>query len=327
MTGSGTQSAARPRPATDPFAPRPLLLYLAPRYWGLWLALAAMRASTLLPYPLQAGLGRSLGRLMHKVFRQRRLIANRNIELCFPKLDREARREAVSAHFESLGLTLIEMALGWWASDRKIERLMTLEGMEHLEAALAGGKGAILVTAHFTSVEASGRLFAKVAPPFMAMYRTNNNPLIDEILRRGRLKSAAGVIAKDDVKTMLRTLKKNTPVLYAPDQSYNRKLSALVPFFSVPAMSNIATSQIAKMTGAPVLPYLPLRLPDNRGYLLSILPPIDGFPSDDPAADTERYHRVIEDHIRKDPSQYYWVHRRFKGRPEPHADSYRELSE
>jgi len=222
-------------------------------------------------------------------------------------------------------LSLIEMALGWWASDRKIKRLMTVEGLEHLEAALARGKGAILVTAHFTSVEASGRLFAEAAPPFKAMYRTNKNAFLDEILRRGRLKTAAGLIAKDDVKTMLRTLKANTPVLYAPDQSYRRKLSALVPFFTVPAMTNVATSQISKLSGAPVLPYLPLRLPDNKGYLLSILPPIDGIPSDDPAADAERYHHIVEEHIRKDPSQYYWVHRRFKGRPGPWPDPYQNL--
>ena len=126
---------------------------------------------------------------------------------------------------------------------------------------------------------------------------------------------------------MLRALKTNTPVLYAPDQSYRRKLSAIVPFFSVPAMTNIATSQIARMTGAPVLPYLPLRLPDNKGYLVSILPPIEGFPSDDPVADAERYHHIIEDHIRKDPSQYYWVHRRFKYRPDPWPDPYKNMSE
>lgn len=262
---------------------------------------------------------------MHALLRKRRLIANRNIELCFPEMDRAARLQMVKAHFESLGMSLMEMALGWWASERKIKRLMALEGMENLEAALAKGKGAILVTAHFTSVEASGRLFAKAAPPFKAMYRTNKNGLLDEILRRGRLKTAAGIIAKDDVKTMLRTLKTNTPVLYAPDQSYRRKLSAAVPFFSVPAMTNTATSRIAKLVGAPVLPYLPIRLPDDKGYLLSILPPIEGIPSDDPAADAERYHNVIEEHIRKDPSQYYWVHRRFKGDSWP--DPYQNLSE
>lgn len=306
---------------------RSLVTFLAPKYWGIWCVFGIMRASAGLPYGAQIHLGRMLGKAMYAVMGQRRRVADRNIELCFPELDTVGRTQLVKAHFQSLGLSLMEMALGWWASDRKISRLMTVEGVEYLEAALAKGKGAILVTAHFTSVEASGRAFAKVAPPFMAMYRTNRNPFLDEILRRGRLKSAAGVIAKDDVKSMLRALKANTPVLYAPDQRYGRKLSALVPFFSVPAMTNVATSQLARLSGAPVLPYLPLRLPDNKGYLLSILPPIDGFPSGDAVADTQRYHAIVEAHIRKDPAQYYWVHRRFGRRPDPLPDPYENLGE
>lgn len=313
--------------ATQELQRKPLYRFIAPRYWGVWLLVAVMRASCWLPYPAQIRIGRGIGRLMHRALKKRRLIARRNIELCFPDVDGQAHDEMVREHFESLGACLVEMALGWWGSERKLERLMRVEGTEHLEAALAAGKGAILVTAHFTSIEASGRAFSKVAPPFRAMYRPNNNPLLDELLRRGREKTAESVIAKDDVKTMLRTLKNNTPVLYAPDQSYNRKWSGIVPFFSIPAMSNVATSRIAKMTGAPVLPYLPLRLPGDKGYLLSILPPIENFPSDDPIADTLRYHEIIEAHILKDPSQYWWVHRRFKGRPENYPDLYDNLGE
>ena len=311
----------------DRMARRPMHLFLSPRYYGMWFALGLMRASTWLPYPLQVRFGRLLGRLLHKALKKRRLIANRNIELCFPELDRHARREVVRSHFESLGLSLIEMALGWWGSQRKIDRLMTIEGLEHLEKALEQGNGAILLTAHFTSVEASGSLFKRLAPPFKAMYRTNKNPFLDEVLKRGRLKSTDGLISKNDVKTMLRTLKSNTAVLYAPDQGYRRKPNAVVPFFSVPSLTNVATSQIARLTGAPVLPYLPIRLPDNQGYLLSILPPIEDFPGDDPATDAEKYHHIIEDHIRRDPSQYYWVHRRFKTDEGLWPDPYLDLSE
>lgn len=306
----------------DPFSRRPFYRFLAPQNWGIWLLLGLLRASAILPYRLQAALGRSLGRLLCRALPKRRHIAAVNIGLCFPELTPAEQHDLVKAHFEALGLSLIEMAIGWWSSDRKIRRLMTVDGIEHIEAALEKGHGAILITAHFTSVEASGRLFKMLAPPFMAMYRTNRNPFLDEILRRGRLKSATGVIAKNDVKTMLRTLRKNIPVLYAPDQSYKQKLSAVVPFFSVPSMTNIATTQISKMTGAPVLPYLPFRKIDGSGYTLTILPPIKGIPSDDPVADSERYHAIIEAHIRKDPAQYYWVHRRFKDRPEPFDDPY-----
>lgn len=311
--------------AQDEIRRHPLYEFLGPRYWGIWIVIGIMRAGCWLPYPIQMKLGRGIGRLLYRLAGKRRLIARRNIELCFPDLDKAEQAAMTREHFESLGACLMEMALGWWGSDRQHERLMRVEGIEHLHEALEHGNGAILLTAHFTSIEASGRLFKTMSPPFKAMFRPGKNPLFNEMLRRGREKSAYGVIAKDDVRTMLKTLKRNMPVLYAPDQSYGMKWSALVPFFGVPAMSNVATSRISRMTGAPVLPYLPLRLPDDGGYVLSILPPIDGFPSDDPSADTLRYHQVLEEHILKDPSQYWWVHRRFKNRPEPLPDAYGDL--
>lgn len=304
---------------------RSLARFLGPKFWHVWFGLGVMRLSCLLPYAVQIRLGRQLGRLLHRVLSKRRMVALRNIQTCFPELDEFAHRAMVREHFESLGASAVEMALGWWAADEKLERLMTLEGTEHLTKALASGKGAILLSAHFTTMESSGRMLSKHGAPFRAMYRPGKNALVNEMLKRGRERSAAAVIAKDDVRTMLRTLRANTPVWYAPDQAYRGKQSALVPFFSVPAMTNIATSQIARITGAAVLPFLPLRLPDDKGYLLTIHPPLENFPSDDAVADTAAFNRIIEEHIRKDPSQYFWVHRKFKGRPDPYPDIYENL--
>lgn len=304
---------------------RPLSSFLSPRFGYVWVGLGIMRASCVLPYRVQIRLGRALGRLLYWALPERRMIALRNIETCFPEFDGDRQQEIVKEHFESLGASSVEMALGWWASDQKLERLMILEGAEHVTKALAGGRGAILLSAHFTTMECSGRILAKRIGPFRAMYRPGKNALVNEMLKRGRERSAAAVIAKDDVRTMLKTLKQNTPVWYAPDQAYQRKQSALVPFFNVPAMTNVATSRIAKMSGAPVLPYLPLRLPGDSGYLLTILPPLEDVAGEDPVADAAAFNRILENHIRKDPSQYFWVHRKFKGRPDPYPDIYENL--
>ena len=91
-------------------------------------------------------------------------------------------------------------------------------------------------------------------------------------------------------------------------------------------MTTVATSQFAKLTGAAVVPYFPRRLPDGSGYLMVFDPPLEGFPSDDPIADTRRLNRLLEAHIRTCPEQYYWVHRKFKGRPSPHPDIYAQAS-
>jgi KDO2-lipid IV(A) lauroyltransferase len=73
-----------------------------------------------------------------------------------------------------------------------------------------------------------------------------------------------------------------------------------------------------------VVPFFPRRLPDGR-YHLTILPPLENFPSDDPVADTRRYVQVLEQHIQRCPEQYFWVHRKFKNLPEPYPDYYADL--
>jgi KDO2-lipid IV(A) lauroyltransferase len=123
---------------------------------------------------------------------------------------------------------------------------------------------------------------------------------------------------------MIRSLRNNRAVWYAPDQSYNRKGSEPIEFFGVPAMHTTATSTLARLGDALVVPFFPRRLEDST-YELIVLPAFDGFPSDDPVADTKRYVAVLEDHIRSCPEQYFWIHRKFKDLPDGYPDYYADL--
>jgi KDO2-lipid IV(A) lauroyltransferase len=254
----------------------------------------------------------------------RRAIVRRNIELCFPDLTPGERDALATRHFEALGMSLIEMGLGRWASDRTHAKIARLEGLEHLQEALERGKGVILLSAHFTTLEISGRLLAMNCPPFDAVYRKNRSEFITELQRTGRERSADETIEKRDIKSMVRRLREGRPVWYAPDQSYDRKGSAVIPFFGVPAMHTTATSTLARLGDAVTLPYFPRRLGDGS-YLHTILPPLPDFPGDDPVEDTRKYLSVLEDHVRSCPEQYFWIHRKFKNLPEGYDDYYADL--
>jgi KDO2-lipid IV(A) lauroyltransferase len=262
--------------------------------------------------------------MAHRIGTKRRAITRRNIELCFPELSEGERDELVLQHFEALGASLMEMALGRWASDRKMLAITDVKGAEHIQQTLDKGYGVILLCAHFTTLEASGRAFSLQSPPFDAVFRRFRSPFATEILAGTREKSVRNLIEKNDIKRMVRSLRDGIPVWYAPDQSYHLKQSALIPFFGVPAMTNIATTTLAKLGQAKVIPFLPRRLPQG-GYELRILPPIEGVPSDDPIEDTKKIMAVIERHIRQCPEQYYWVHRKFKNRPDSLPDVYADL--
>lgn len=303
---------------------KPLHRFRAPKYWPIWLGLGVLRLVCLLPHGLALGTGRLLGRLAYALAGERRGIVRRNIELCFPELSAGERDALVRRHFEALGMSLIEMGLGRWASDSHLEALTTIEGLDHLRAALAAGKGVILLSAHFTTLELSGRVLGLNCPPFDAVYRRNRSDFITELLRTGRERSAAATIEKRNIKAMVRSLRQGRPVWYAPDQSYKRKGAEVVPFFGVPSMHTTATSTLARLGKAVTLPYFPRRRPDGR-YELRILPPLRDFPSDDLVADTKKYVRVLEAHIRICPEQYFWIHRKFKDLPDGYPDYYADL--
>lgn len=303
---------------------RPLHHYRAPKYWPTWIGLGLLRLTCLLPFNWQIGLGKSMGRLAHRIGAERRAITRRNIELCFPELSIQERNKLAREHFEALGVSLMEMGLARWATDKKLQAISTVEGVEIIQQTLDEGYGVILLCAHFTALEVSGRVFRLQSPPFDAVFRRFRSDFTTEILASTREKSVRHLIEKNDIKSMVRSLRNGVPVWYAPDQSYHLKQSALIPFFGVPAMTNIATTTLAKLGRAKVIPFLPRRLPEG-GYELRILPPIEGVPSDDPIEDTKKYMAIIEAHIRLCPEQYYWVHRKFKNRPDPLPDVYADL--
>ena len=270
------------------------------------------------------GIGRLIGCVAHAAGGTRRAIVRRNIELCFPELTPAERDTLTKAHFLALGMSLIEMGLGRWGSDKIHRKLGRLEGIEHLNSAIESGKGIILLSAHFTTLEIMGRVLALNCPPFDAVYRENRSEFITEIQRTGRERSADDTIEKRDIKKMVRNLRKGRPVWYAPDQSYDRKGSGVVEFFGVPSMHTTATSTLARLGKAVTLPFFPRRLADGS-YVFRILPPLENFPGDDDLEDTRKYVSVLEEHVRSCPEQYLWIHRKFKNLPSGYPDYYSDL--
>ena len=301
---------------------QPLYRFWQPRYWGIWFGLGILRINAFLPYRMQVAEGRALGWLLYHLLHSRRRIAAVNLALCFPDATPAARQELLREHFASLGITLIEHGLAWWASDALVRRLVDLRGKENLERAMAGGRGVILLTGHFGAQEFSGRAFGLSCPTTAGFFRPSRNPLVDEILRRVRKMSAPILIPKQSVRRVVRALRQGMPVWYAPDQSYRRAQSALIPFCGEPAMTTTALSELVRLGKAAVVPLFPTRLPNGRGYRLDILPALENFPGASPEEDARRVNAILEAHIRKVPEQYYWLHRRFKGRPEGYPDPY-----
>ncbi len=296
------------------------LKLLYPRYWPTWFGLALLRALSLLPYPAQRRIGLGIGWLVRQMPSPWTRIAARNIELCLPALSELERKDLLDRHCASLGLAVCETATTWWRADGFVNRLAEVRGLEHLNAALARGRGAIMIGGHFTTIELATRILGTVVP-LNVVYRPTKNELISYTMHTSFTKHGHP-IPYDDIRAMIRALKNNEVVWYAPDQSYRNKGAAMINFFGRPAATTTATSRLARISGAAVLTYFPERLPGNAGYRVYIGPALEDFPGESPEADSERFNRLLEQHILKVPDQYLWMHRRFKGLSADYPDYY-----
>ncbi len=298
---------------------------LAPRYWALWLILGILRLLVMLPFRVQLAWGRALGALLRKMPVRYVSIAQTNINICLADLPPQEREQVLQRHFQSLGISAMEIALAWWGDGARIRKLARVEGCEHVQSALARGRGAILLTAHFTPLEIGGRILSEMFP-INILYRPTKNEVLAHLQSRLRTRNGGRAIRSDDIRAMVMALKNNECVWFAPDQCYRKKGAEMVPLFGVPAATNTATSRIARMTGAAVLPYFVERLPGCGGYRLVILPALEDFPSDSPAADAAQFHRLIEAQVQAVPDQYLWIHRRFKGMTPDYPDYYKKCT-
>lgn len=294
--------------------------FIHPKYWHTWAGLGVLRAIEWLPFGVQCRVGSALGKLISLLPLAYVRIAARNLGICLPHLSHHERQVLLRRHCRSLGMGLCETANTWWGSNAKIQRLAQVQGIEHLHAALARGRGAIIIGGHFTTIEIATRILGTVVA-LNALYRPPKNRVLDHVMRANFCKHGKP-IAHNDIRAMVRALKNNEAVWYAPDQSYRNKGAAMVKFFGIPAATTTATSRLARISGAAVLTYFAERLPGSEGYRCTLSPILEDFPGSTAECDVERFNRALEAHILKVPEQYLWMHRRFKGLSTDYPDYY-----
>jgi len=287
---------------------------LHPRYWATWLGFGAWYLLSVLPYRLQLLMGRILGRVLYRLASRRRKIAYANIALCFPELNETQRQQTVRKVMQSIGIAFFETGIAWSWPVRRLQKLRSIEGIEHLEAAKKEGVGVILMALHFTHIDIGAKLLG-LQFSIDGSYRSHKNPVFDYMQHTGRERHImeGQAIPRDDVRGMVKALRKGRAMWYAPDHDYGPKNSIFVPFFGIPAATLSATTQLARLGKAKVIPFTQTRKSDGSGYHLTI---------HDPLTDCVLINNTVETLIRQQSGQYLWVHRRFKTRPEGEGSLY-----
>jgi KDO2-lipid IV(A) lauroyltransferase len=285
-----------------------------PRLYPSWIGVGLFWLVGQLPWNFLLATGRGLGHLAWRLAKRRSHIARTNIRLCFPELPPEEQENLARRSVISTGEAILEMA-GSFSNHRiDLDKRLVIKGMEHIEQARAEGKGVLLLGMHFNSIDVGSRLLGYLMD-FYAVYRPNDNRVIDRLINQGRGNYLKGNVPRSDIRQMIRLLRNGEVLWYAPDQDYGIAHAVFVPFFGIPAATITATSRIARMGKARVIPTAHYRLPGGR-YQIEFGPPLENFPSGDDEADTARINQTIEHYVRKHPEQYLWVHKRFKHQPD-----------
>ncbi|EHM47240.1 MAG: LpxL/LpxP family Kdo(2)-lipid IV(A) lauroyl/palmitoleoyl acyltransferasee [Yokenella regensburgei] len=289
---------------------------LHPRYWLTWLGIGVLWLVVQLPYSVIFRLGKAMGHLAMRLMKRRARIAYRNLELCFPEMSEEQRHQLVVKNFESVGMGVLETGMAWFWSNRRISRWTKVINFEPLRELEAQKKGILLIGVHFLTLEMGARMFG-LNWPGIGVYRPNDNPVLDWLQTWGRLRSNKDMLDRKDLKGMVRALKNGEVVWYAPDHDYGPRSSVFVPFFAVEeAATTTGTWMLAKMSKACLVPFVPRRRADGKGYELIMLDPECNPPLDDGETTAAWMNRIVEQCIMMAPEQYMWLHRRFKTRPE-----------
>ena len=274
-----------------------------------------------LPMWAIAAVGNLAGTVAFWLIPERRRVTRINLAKCFPQMPAAERERLARAHFRAFMRSFVEHALLWWASRDRIMRLVRLEGLEHLRA--AAGHPVILVAPHFVGLDAAyTRLGCEIE--IAGLYAHQKNPVYDRLLLRGRTRFglSQAIPRQDGVRAVIASIRSGRPFYYAPDLDFGRKDAVFVPFFGVTAATITGVSRLAKLTRAKVLPCVARMLPGGGGYVVTLLPAWENFPTDDFTADTRRVNAFIEEQAQSMPEQYYWVHKRFKTRPHGEASPY-----
>lgn len=285
--------------------------------FGARLLLGVMWCLHLLPLPVLAAVGNGTGRLLYLMAGARRKVALRNLELCFPEMSAAERERLAREHFRWLGRSILERSLLWFAPAERLRSMIHVEG--DVKLAERSPRPVMWLVPHFMGLDVAGVAVLLFQDQYAcSMYQAQSNPVMDDIIRKGRLRfgDKAEIFPRSDkALPLIRAIRKGHAFFNLPDMDFGERDAAFVPFFGVPAATLLAPSRMARALDMVVQPVVAEMLPGGQGYKVRFGEPLQNFPTDDAVADTAEMNRWIESEIRRNPAQYLWVHKRFKTRP------------
>ena len=243
--------------------------------------------------------------------------------MCFPELDKATQKHLYQSHWRLLGRSLVEKSIIWHGSIKQIDRMVEVQS----EINLGDRKPRILVNMHFTGIE-GGIVLSALAkqnnwPHTSGYFQKMKSPFFNQKIIEWRNRFGGNALdrEKNTIK-LLREIRQGNLIILAPDLDLGMKDSCFVPFFNISTNTITTISRLAQASRAEVCLMTTTLKDDESGYQCTISKPLENFPTNNPEADTARLNQLFEAAIRQRPAEYYWVHKRFKNRPNDETNPY-----
>ena len=295
---------------------------LKPKYWGIWLLIGIAKIFVnILPYKALMRLAIGVGFLTKPLMKKRNQIAKINLEIAFPEKSEQEIQKLVNESYKSACMAGFESLIAWFMSDKNFNKI-NIDDSElatFLESHKDTSTPTICLGFHFHTLEIAGRYSGQNYAPLTLVYQKNSNPLMEYIITSSRKRYIKECFQRKKIIPIVKSLKKNISLWYAPDQDFKEHI-VFAPFFSKLCSTLTVTPWLAEKTNATVIPTYYIRKPDLSGYKL-----ISGKPlkfSGNAYKDAVTTNRFLEEAIKKHPEQYLWQHRRYKTRPKGEAKIY-----
>ncbi|HXZ48590.1 MAG TPA: lipid A biosynthesis acyltransferase [Usitatibacter sp.] len=289
------------------------------RKLGTQLGLFVLWLVHFLPLPWIAALGAGMGAIVYRFGRGR--VTRINLALCFPGMGERERWELGLRHFKMLGRNALELSVMAWGSEEQLQRMIRVEGIEHLHA--AKGRPVIALAPHFIGLNMGGIRVAHEVPGTASVYSRQKNPTVEKVFLKARTRFGNPhlVSRQEGLRSVIRVVKSGKPFYFLPDMDFGPRDAIFVPFFGVPAATITTLPRLVQLTGAAVIPVVTRQVGD--GYVVRFYPEWKDYPTGDLQADVRRMNAFIEERVREMPEQYFWAHKRFKTRPPGAPSPYR----
>ncbi len=303
---------------------QPITLWqeLAPKYWPIWLFILIARSLAILPISWQVQLNKGLASFLGKVAKSRTKTIAKNIALAFPEKSQADRELLAKQNLKHSTMMLFDLINLIWKNPETLQKYRFIQGEEHLKSATESGQPVLLVAGHMTSFMATLAHLSNIVP-MHAVYRRWDNPVLQKrVVGAAQKRIALSLIHKNEITHMLRKLGRGANVFILPDQDFGTRRSVFIPFMGIQTATLTNIPDYATKTKAKVLLVNSHRSDDFQTVYTEISEPLENYPSGDNTLDSKLWSDHLQERVKQYPDQYFWMHKRFKTRPEGEGPIY-----